>query len=548
MKFTKVHACDLLSSKLLWAWVVSVVMLQLICIAAYGQDAMMAKKASDYETLEFDKAFKMIKTDRSMTDEEVASIKKENRAINSLIKSTKSKLAKALKNGTDGSMSAELEKYINGYLFPLLTQTDALSLSRLGQGREFFLKNFVIGKAPTSRNRVVSDFIMPKCKEIISGNFHPAVRMNAIVMVGLLNDAEAKSGRAPILTSSAFPVMKSVLKGDAFPDYLKVGALAGIQRHIEVSENGASTQVSGGDVRDTANYCIAVLKNGQSGQDSWSTDIDYWMKRRSAQILGAIGEPTREVLDVLLDVLKTESAKDQKDNYWVRADALVALASFESGKIEKGRVPELMDGVTGFTSVALSKEAEYLESTLEDLINSNILFADKDLVEKPTKRGGSKGSGRGLGAGGFSGGGSGGGDGPGRGDDEEEEQEPTVELPNFQVNASRQRIKIVLNSARLAFTRNRSEEGLLKIANGDQSTRIESILEVIDELMEKSEYGFVDRNDDDSKEPRNVTRQLADDYRMGSTKMKDLMLTKMEKPVEEADAPAAEAEAAAGEN
>ena len=520
MKIAKQHVSNHVSSKLIWTWLVAAVLLQLCCVAAYGQD-----KNAKYETLEFANEFKMIKTDRSMTDGEVAKIKKENRTINSRIKSTKSKLSKALRSGTDASMQSEMGAYINGYMFPLLTQTDELSLSRLGAGREFFLKNFVIGKARDSRARVIENYILPQCKNILAKNFHPAVRMNAIVMLGLLNNAEAKSGQAPVLTGSAFPIMKSVLTGDSFPDYLKVGALAGIQRHIEVSNFGASNQVSTSNQNEISTYCLAVLKDGQKGQDKWSSDIDYWMKRRSVQILGAIGEPTPEVLDIMLTILKTEPAEGQRDNFWVRSDALVAMGSFEAAKIASGKIAEVMDGVTGFTAVALRKEADFLTTTVDDLVRSNILFADKDLVADPTrgKKKGGRAAGRGAGIGGDGGGGGFGGRST---DDEDEDDEPTVELPNFQLNASRQRIKIVLNSARNAFTRDRAEDGLLKVA-GDKASQIDSIIKLIDDLLDKSEYGLIDRGDGDAETPKNVTDRLVEDYRIGSNQMKDLMLTKM---------------------
>ena len=512
---------------LIGLWVVATLVLQLLCSSAYGQQ----KNGGPYKTFEFADEFKLIDEDDDATEDDKAAIKKENKAIRSNRKKLKSAISKGLRAGSAGSIRADINKYMNGYLFPEITQTDSESLSRLGAGREFFFKNFLSSRHPAaSRSLIVGDYVLPKMTEIVDGNFHPAVRLNAIVMLGLLNESDGRTGQPPELSTATLPILKKVLNGADYPGYLKIGAMAGIQRHVSVSAASTAPQIGAADIREISGYCLKVLDDSQTvaGQDKWSPDINYWMQRRSAQVLADVDENRAATMDVLLKVLATEPEEGQRDNYWVRFDALTAFASIPHEAIDSGKLPAIMDGVTGFTFAALNKEADFLDLKVEELIRKNLLFADRDLVFQGSKKGSKKdGGGRGLGAaGGFGeGAGGGGGGGGGDGNEDEEDDKPTVELPNFQLNASRSRIKAVLHTAKTAFKRGRDADGLIKVDPG-QLERIESIIDVINDLMDESEYGLIDRSADEEETPKNVTKTLAENYRAGSWALRDLMITK----------------------
>ncbi len=519
-------------TKVVVCWLSMIGIILAFCAVAQGQKT--------YDTLPYADQYNIKQLDGSETEAESEAIKKENKDKNDAIKEARKEIANALKLGNMGSISSKLNEFLNGYEFPAMTQTDAQSLSELGRLRAAFEKYYLNSRYPVSvREAVISQFVIPELKKIIDGeNFHPAVRLNAIVMIGMLNDNEGNSRENPVPTAAVYPILKSVLNDPKYPAFLKVGALAGIQRHIEISTRTKSGQVPSGELESMSSYCVSVLNGKAADQEKWQDDLNYWMKRRAAQILGGIGEADGEAIQTLQTVLKTPSDPNGDDNFWLRFDALQAFSFLNSDRIEKQRVSDLMDMVTRFTSDSLGSEADYLQGSVEDLVLKNILFADNDLEKSGNAGLGKKkqGTRRGAGVGGLEGGGGPPPPGSGRGGDKGGEgqsagkiEKPSVELPNYQLNASRERIKTVLYTARNVLTRNRGEEGLKKLGTKDENDQMDKIISEIDKLMDASDVGLVDLSRlDETAEPdeKNITKRLIEAYRTGATDLSALILKK----------------------
>ncbi len=519
-------------AKVVVCWLTMIGIILAFCTVVQGQKT--------YDTLPYADKYQIKQLDGSETEAEAEAIKKENKDKNDAIKEARKEIANALKLGNIGSISSQLNEFLNGYEFPAMTQTDAQSLSELGQLRAAFEKYYLNSRYPaTVREAVISQFVIPQMKKILDGeNYHPAVRLNAIVMIGMLNDNEGNSRENPVPTAAAYPILKSVLSDPKYPAYLKVGALAGIQRHIEISTRTGSGQVPSGELKSMSSYCVSVLNGKAADQEKWQNDLNYWMKRRAAQILGGIGDADGEAIQALQTVLKTSSDAKGDDNFWLRFDALQAFSFLKSDRIEKQRVSDLMDMVTRFTSDSLSSEADYLQGGVEDLVLKNILFADNDLEKSGNTGLGKKkqGTRRGAGVGGLEGGGGPpppgggrGGDKGGEGQGNEKDEKPSVELPNYQLNASRERIKTVLYTARNVLTRNRGEEGLKKLGTKDENEHMDKIISEIDKLMAASDIGLVDLSRlDETAEPddKNITKRLVEAYRTGATELSALILKK----------------------
>jgi len=110
-------------------------------------------------------------------------------------------------------------------------------------------------------------------------NFHPAVRVNAMLMIGELN-AEEKGSRSEPLPK-ALPVMLAALNEADYIDGVKVAAMIGIARHAEAGIADPAMQKQVGSVM------FALLKSlSAAGR---SPEGHAWMRAQAADVLANLG-------------------------------------------------------------------------------------------------------------------------------------------------------------------------------------------------------------------------------------------------------------------
>jgi len=110
-------------------------------------------------------------------------------------------------------------------------------------------------------------------------NFHPAVRVNAMLMIGELNQEEKGSQSDPL--PDALPVMLAALNEPEYIDAVRVAAMIGIARHAEagIADQAVRTQVG--------SVMLALLKSPcPAGR---TADGHAWLRAQAAEVLGQSG-------------------------------------------------------------------------------------------------------------------------------------------------------------------------------------------------------------------------------------------------------------------
>ena len=119
----------------------------------------------------------------------------------------------------------------------------------------------------------------------MAGECHPAARFNAMLMIGELNSVEpAGSSVPPVPLPAALPVLVGAVEDSKQIGAVKVAALIGILRHINLGGVKAADAVT--SVSDSA---LAVIAS--SRPPSRSADGHAWMRKLAAEILGELGTP-----------------------------------------------------------------------------------------------------------------------------------------------------------------------------------------------------------------------------------------------------------------
>lgn len=193
-----------------------------------------------------------------------------------------------------------LQSYYTRYYFPLLTHP-----KHIGDWPDFrvkFLRALSVNTLQEPPLLQVHDFLVDITYQamilLIRGNYHPAVRCNAMLLLGQLNSQDAllvgDKKRTAVPKIESLKVMLDELVSPKQIDGVRAAALAGILRHVEIDRQLADTP--GGQRRLVGNaaenlIADAMLKlvNEKQPPEGRSQEGHDWMRRRAVEVLGALG-------------------------------------------------------------------------------------------------------------------------------------------------------------------------------------------------------------------------------------------------------------------
>ncbi len=192
---------------------------------------------------------------------------------------------------SDAKDKADFGGYVLRYYLPLLTRPEPEALARLADLRYDFFRSFIWGADP-SIQRVLTPRIFDKMTKIVRDRqYHPSVRYNAILMIGLLDTTYANDASAtkPLPNANALltAMVQQGVEKSAVPAPLLVGALIGLERHAK-SWKGLPAQHR----TATVDALLAVLAKEDLPQDI-STKVQRWIKVIAVRGLantGSLGE------------------------------------------------------------------------------------------------------------------------------------------------------------------------------------------------------------------------------------------------------------------
>ena len=156
------------------------------------------------------------------------------------------------------------------------------------------------------------------------------------------------------------------------------------------------------------------------------------------QILGFIGLPASA--DAAVAILKSDAGM------WLKLDSVQALNRIQTRSLGAPKNLSVAVAVSDFATQAIEGEAKAIQSTVDKIVFNGILQQNVDLLANPVdyqsedEDGGAGGSGRRGGGGSARAGVFGGGGTVGAGDPDDR---PQFELPGYELNLARRRIKSV---------------------------------------------------------------------------------------------------------
>ncbi len=218
-----------------------------------------------------------------------------------------------------GQLSAEdealLKSYLYGYELSRFTQAD--EINSIPELRDELNEKFqMAARNPDimeKMNLLVGGFMR---NVAVSNQFHPASRVNAVLVIGDLDDPRAPRGQSQPWIPALTPLMQ-IVKDPATPDSLRVAAMIGIRRHAQLDGRAeASTLGVAEPMR-----ALARQKEAPAGR---SGEGHIWMRRLAMEVIAELGHPGPE-LAILRELIAI--ANDDEEPLEVRSAAIEATAA-----------------------------------------------------------------------------------------------------------------------------------------------------------------------------------------------------------------------------
>ena len=463
-------------------------------------------------------------------EDEMDDTKKANRANEKNQRDDLSKVRSLLSSGGSPSDNPLVEQYFKGYVFPAMTVVDNRVLSQLGNMRAKFLKDFFDPKISPAARAALIDLTIQQAREAYRNNsLHPAARLNMVYLIGMLDQTPGVRlpPQFPVPSKSAFDSLGDILKSADLPAFLKVAALAGIQRHVEIdniTKNGQLTD---------ANKTFLTEKGNEYLDSPSNDDLSYWLKRRGMQLLGELGSAT--TLKKAVSVMQSKDA-----GFWVKFDAMEAIGKLDLAGSDATENLEATKAIAEFASSALLQESEAINGAIKQLVYDQILFQDLDLIATPTDYSSGASVSSSSGGGGTDGGRSGGGGNSGKftggsgmgmgmgagmgagaggfGGNDEVATSDILELPVYQLNIFRRRIKTIALTTTQILGGADGTGGMSKLVDESGKDLIKKLNGELSSLLQESNVGIVDldarkskdEDEDENVEPKSVANQLSE--------------------------------------
>lgn len=455
----------------------AVLITALLALPALGQNSYR-----EYPTAQ---QFQFEEIPQNIDKDERRALQDKNKAAKSAIKAGLDKVKAAMK-GTGSFDSDEIKKYLDGYRFPQLTQEE--SLVDAGKTRDVFFRDFFPRSAPKSARVNFIKTAMPRLKRIAGDkNLSPAARINSVVIMAAFEDQALRSGSAaqpPQPSLESLDVLVAIYRGNQFPAYLRAAAFSGVIRHVQIDGAIRTPRISSEKTNALTTQVAKTWDQIIKSDPAFENDLNLWTMARSLEYMSGVRAPANQRV-AFFDRMVALISYESKAPTWLKINAVRALSSLPTNGMDTAKVSSAVEQTSEFVAQVLIEEAEYIQNSVDELVFNNILYGDVDLAETGTDYSLDSGSGsngrNSYEDSEFS--------GPRRGSAaKDEEVKATIELPTFQLNQIRRRVKLAIHTTRQWF----GKDSLRRSVSPKHRSAIQNLDSVFAKIMNKTNVGIVD--------------------------------------------------------
>lgn len=257
-----------------------------------------------------------------------------------------------------------IDKYYKDYFFRKFTQTGATDLAEIGDLRDDLLKRLRNTPVKAAQDHL-TNVTLGATKLLVSRNYHPAVRFNAVLLLGALDKQYPSGDNPPIVLPAATNELLTLLEAEEIEGVkvhpsVKAGALEGLERHVRY---GLDAQYA----ERVTKAALAMLSQDPKKLDV-DADVNNWIKCQAARVLARQYKdgPTSEVHAALTALIADEkvgladrccvSGLLKLVTYTPGAEADAKETLVPLGNLTKSVVKEGADVARDFQSIILGEK------------------------------------------------------------------------------------------------------------------------------------------------------------------------------------------------
>src|SRR3989304_1607982 len=229
--------------------------------------------------------------------------------------------------------------FFERYYFPSMTQFGPDALASLGSRRYDPFSPYLWRTESEELQRDLTELAFKYMQRVIySGKYHPAVRYNAILIVGLLDEQygveRGANARPPKPLQKANTELTRVVdlaaQGQRVPISLVVGALVGLERHATYHESLDRDTVA------AMTAAVAKLAAMEEPLAEADRDVSEWIKLRAASVLAQLGSvgPNNQVHTTLLTMIAGEARPRMLLTARCEVAALLGKINYEGATVD----------------------------------------------------------------------------------------------------------------------------------------------------------------------------------------------------------------------
>ncbi len=233
---------------------------------------------------------------------------------------------------------AKVDEYFTKYYFPAMTRTGPQDFEELGKLRYELFNTFLRPATHEAIQKDITQAAFTYMARVVTAKdppYHPAVRYNAVLILGMLDQQYAIEGGGSPRPPQPLPAANTFLvrildeankNNPIVTPALVVGSLVGLQRHAQFRQSLSPEAV--------AAMSATVLKLATREEPIQEADRDTmaWIRLRAAEVLAQLGSVGQdgEIHNAILKLVDTSRSLDDR----CAVAAQLAKIKYEGVKVD----------------------------------------------------------------------------------------------------------------------------------------------------------------------------------------------------------------------
>jgi len=260
-----------------------------------------------------------------------------------------------------------LAEYFTKAYFPSMTQYGPKDLESLGKKRYDLFNDFLWKTSNSELQSHLTGLAFDAMRGIAfsrNRNYHPAVRYNAVLVLGMLDKVygDDRANRKPQPLPEANQLLTQYVdyasnEENRAPASLVVGALVGLERHARFRESLDPQRP------EAMTASIRKLLSNEPPLADVDRDVSEWIKLRGAAVLARLGSPGAggEVHQTLLDLLAGQDGRKMTLDSRCQLVALLALLNYAGASVDAQATADQIIELAADVAQAEAKRAKEFE-------------------------------------------------------------------------------------------------------------------------------------------------------------------------------------------